>query len=140
VKVAVIGAGISGISSAWLLAQKHEVHLFESENRLGGHAHTVNVNEDSRVVPVDTGFLVYNELTYPHLVQFFKAIGVETVESDMSLSIRVDDKKLEWAGTNFNTIFAQKPKKISRPRVATLGLSVSFFSIANTRTNLPQII
>ncbi len=107
-KIAVIGAGISGLGSAWLLSQKHEVHLFESESRLGGHAHTVMINESDRSVPIDTGFLVYNEVTYPHLIAFFKALHVETVSSDMSLSVQVKDKKLEWSGTNLNTIYSQR--------------------------------
>ncbi|NUN07002.1 MAG: FAD-dependent oxidoreductase, partial [Bdellovibrio sp.] len=76
-KIAVIGAGISGLGSAWILSQKHEVHLFESESRLGGHANTVLIKEgDGSSVPVDTGFLVYNELTYPHLKSFFKELNV----------------------------------------------------------------
>ncbi len=108
-KVAVIGAGISGLGSAWLLSQKHEVHLFESESRLGGHAHTVSVTEQNGAqVPVDTGFLVYNELTYPHLKNFFKALQVETVDSEMSLSVQVKSKNLEWSGTNLNTVFSQR--------------------------------
>ncbi len=107
-KIGVVGAGISGIGSAWLLAQKHEVHLFESEARLGGHAHTVMVKESHQHVPMDTGFLVYNELTYPNLTGFFKTLQVETMDSSMSLSIQVPDKNLEWSGTNLNTIFGQR--------------------------------
>ena len=113
-KTAVIGAGISGLGSAWILRQTDEVHLFESEGRLGGHAHTVRVNEGSSNVPVDTGFLVYNELTYPHLTNFFKSLNVETVESDMSLAINAPHKNLEWAGTNLDTVFAQRTN-ILRP-------------------------
>lgn len=107
-KIAVVGAGISGIGSAWLLSQKHDVHLFESENRLGGHAHTVFVSEPEKEIPIDTGFLVYNELTYPHLKNFFKILNVETVDSEMSLSVKVESKNLEWSGTNLNTVFAQR--------------------------------
>ncbi len=107
-KIGVIGAGISGLSAAWLLSKKHEVHLFESENRLGGHAHTYSVKEGASTVPVDTGFLVYNELTYPNLTSFFKALNVETVDSEMSLSIQVSDRNLEWSGTDLNSIFGQR--------------------------------
>lgn len=108
-KVAVIGAGISGLGAAWILSQKHEVHLFEAEPRLGGHANTVLVKEDNgATVPVDTGFLVYNELTYPHLKSFFKELNVETFASDMSLAIRSEHKGLEWAGTSLDTVFAQR--------------------------------
>lgn len=107
-KVAVIGGGISGLGCAWLLSQKYQVHLFESEKRLGGHAHTVEVKENSQTVPVDTGFLVYNELTYPHLTAFFKTLGVETAESNMSLSVQARNGKLEWGGENLNTVFGQR--------------------------------
>lgn len=107
-KVGVVGSGISGLGAAWLLSQKFDVHLFEAESRLGGHAHTVFVQENTNTIPMDTGFLVYNELTYPHLTQFFKALGVETMDSSMSLSIQVLHKKLEWAGANLNTIFGQR--------------------------------
>ena len=113
-KTAVVGAGISGLGAAWILSQKDEVHLFESEHRLGGHAHTVQVNDGSSEIPVDTGFLVYNELTYPHLKKFFKTLDVQTVKSDMSLAIKAPHKNLEWAGTNLRTIFAQKTN-IRRP-------------------------
>lgn len=108
-KIAVIGAGISGLGTAWILSQKHEVHLFESENRLGGHAHTVDIaTGDNPNLAVDTGFLVYNELTYPHLTAFFKKLGVETVKTDMTLSIQVPRKNLEWNGANLNTVFGQR--------------------------------
>ncbi|WP_210415563.1 NAD(P)/FAD-dependent oxidoreductase [Bdellovibrio sp. NC01] len=113
-KTAVIGAGISGLGAAWILSQADEVHLFESESRLGGHAHTVHVNEGASSIPVDTGFLVYNELTYPHLTRFFKTLNVDTVESDMSLAINARHKNLEWAGTNLDTVFAQRTN-ILRP-------------------------
>ena len=114
-KIAVIGAGISGIGAAVILGKEHEVHLFESENRLGGHAHTVAINQSGEVpILADTGFLVYNELTYPNLIAFFEMLGVETVPSDMSLSVQVQDKGLEWSGTNLNTVFAQR-KNLLRP-------------------------
>jgi predicted NAD/FAD-binding protein len=115
VKVAVIGAGISGLGSAWLLSQEHEVHLFESDSRLGGHAHTVTVNEKTGSVPIDTGFLVYNEHTYPNLTAFFKELEIETIDSDMSLSIQVEQKGLEWSGTNLNTVFGQR-SNLLKPR------------------------
>lgn len=107
-KIAVIGSGISGLSAALLLSQQYEVHLFESENRPGGHAHTSSIKTEKSSIDVDTGFLVYNELTYPHLTALFKYLNVETVNSDMSLSIQVPHINLEWAGDNLDTVFAQR--------------------------------
>lgn len=126
-KVAVIGGGISGLGAAWILGQKHEVHLFESENRLGGHAHTVSVsNQNGTEIPVDTGFLVYNELTYPHLRSFFRELQVETTESDMSLAVRSLHKKMEWAGTSLDTVFAQRANML-RPGFLRMLLDILRF-------------
>lgn len=114
-KIAVIGGGISGLGSGVILSPHHEVHLFEAGDRLGGHAHTVDIQEAAHLsVPVDTGFLVFNELNYPHLTAFFRYLDVRTVDSDMSLSIRTTASDLEWAGTNLNSIFGQK-KNLLRP-------------------------
>jgi uncharacterized protein len=126
-KIAVIGSGISGLSASWLLSKHHEVHLFESDSRLGGHAHTVDVQEGTRSVPVDTGFLVYNELTYPHLCGFFKALGVLTTESDMSLSIQSLKKNLEWSGTSLNSVFAQR-RNLLRPRFYKMLFDIRRFA------------
>lgn len=112
--IAVIGGGISGLAAAWLLNQKHQVTLFESADYLGGHTHTVDVMLDGMVHPVDTGFLVHNTLTYPNLIQLFDHLGVETYESDMSFSVRVADKQLEWAGTHLGTVFGQS-RNLVRP-------------------------
>jgi predicted NAD/FAD-binding protein len=114
-KIAVVGGGITGLGAALLLQQKHEVHLFESASRLGGHAHTYSVQEDGRTIPIDVGFLVYNELTYPHFTQMLKYLNVQTCASDMSLSIRSEIENLEWAGDNLKTVFAQK-RNLLRPQ------------------------
>ena len=113
-RIAVVGAGIAGLSAAWLLQhQGHFVTLFEANDYLGGHTHTVDVTLDGRTAPVDTGFMVYNERTYPHLVTMFAALGVESVASDMSFSVRVDQADIEWAGTSIATLFAQ-PRNLGR--------------------------
>ena len=114
-RIAIVGSGISGLGAAWLLnRQGHAVTLFESEARLGGHTATVDVTLDGRTFPVDTGFLVFNDRTYPRLIALFDALGVASVASEMSFSCRVDQHRLEWAGTNFRSLFAQ-PSNALRP-------------------------
>ena len=76
-RIAVIGAGISGMAAAFLLSQKYEVHLFEKENRLGGHTHTHEIDSRSGILRVDSGFIVHNDRTYPNLVRLFRALGIE---------------------------------------------------------------
>ncbi|MES9944387.1 MAG: FAD-dependent oxidoreductase [Candidatus Thiodiazotropha sp.] len=107
-KIAVIGSGISGLSAAWLLQRKHQVTLYEAADYLGGHTHTVDVTLDGTTHPVDTGFLVYNDLTYPNLIQLFDHLGVETHATEMSFSVTVPEADLEWAGANLGTLFAQR--------------------------------
>src|SRR6185295_18738593 len=89
-KIAVIGAGISGMSAAWLLSQRHDVTVYEAEDRLGGHSHTVEAATPGGRVPVDMGFIVYNEPNYPNLVALFEHLGVPTEWSDMSFGVSVD--------------------------------------------------
>ncbi len=110
-RIAVIGSGISGLSVAYLFQQRHEVHLFESEARLGGHANTVVACGQ----PVDTGFIVFNELNYPHLTGFFKHLKVPVADSEMTLSVRFDRPNLEWGGTTLATLIAQK-RNLLRPK------------------------
>ena len=112
--IAVVGSGISGLSAAWLLSRQHQVTLFEADTRLGGHTHTVDVTLDGMRFPVDTGFLVFNHRTYPELTRLFDTLGVETVASDMSFSVRLDQPDLEWAGTSLDSVFGQR-SNLARP-------------------------
>lgn len=114
-RIAVVGAGIAGLASAWLLARRHHVTLFESERRLGGHTNTVDVTVQGVTHPVDTGFLVYNERTYPNLVRLFDRLGVASAPSEMSFSVRIGAGEMEWAGTNLASVFAQ-PRNLVNPR------------------------
>jgi len=124
--VAVVGAGIAGLSAAWSLSRDEalDVTLIERDERFGGHAHTVDVTlPDASGRPVthgvDTGFLVYNERTYPQLIALFERLGVETAPSDMSFSVQAPDgldgrsRRLEWNGSTLDTVFAQRRNLVS---------------------------
>lgn len=117
--VAVVGSGIAGLSSAWLLARHCDVTLYEAEDRLGGHSNTVDamcpMGDDVRPVPVDTGFIVYNERNYPNLTALFNHLGVATEPSDMTFSVSVDRGRLEYkGGGRLNGLFAQR-RNLARP-------------------------
>jgi predicted NAD/FAD-binding protein len=113
--IAVVGSGISGLAAAWLLRDRYRVTLFEGSDRPGGHTNTIDVEVDGLRFPVDTGFLVFNERTYPNLIALFDLVGVPSVTSDMSFSVCVDSPRLEWAGTSVASLFAQK-RNLLRPR------------------------
>jgi len=110
-RVAVVGSGIAGLSAAWALSQQARVTLFEAGAYFGGHTHTVDVALEGHRCGVDTGFLVFNERTYPLLIQLFAQLGVETVASEMSFSVQVPNNGaggLEWSGSNLSSVFAQR--------------------------------
>jgi predicted NAD/FAD-binding protein len=109
--IAVVGSGISGLSAAWLLSQRHRVTLLEADTRIGGHSHTV----DAGNVPVDTGFIVYNEKTYPNLTALFAHLQVPTRATEMTFAVSLDRGRLEYSGTGFGGIFAQK-RNLASPR------------------------
>ncbi|MFZ5693459.1 MAG: NAD(P)/FAD-dependent oxidoreductase [Pseudomonadota bacterium] len=114
-KIAVIGTGISGLSAAWLLSQNHDVTVFERSPRIGGHSHTVSISLREGIVPVDIGFIVYNEVTYPNLTALFNHLGVPTQASDMSFAVSMKSGALEYSGSSLGTLFAQK-RNLVRPR------------------------
>ncbi|MCA1971884.1 MAG: FAD-dependent oxidoreductase [Caenispirillum sp.] len=114
-RVAVIGSGVSGLSCAWLLSQGHEVTVYEKNERLGGHSNTVVVPTPEGAIPVDTGFIVYNTLTYPNLTALLDHLGVATHGTDMSFGVSIDAGRREYAGSTLPALFAQK-RNILRPR------------------------
>ena len=113
-RIAVVGSGISGLAAAWLLTERHTVTLFEAAAAAGGHSNTVEVTIDGVSHGVDTGFLVFNEKTYPNLVALFRHLGVASVPSEMSFSLALEAPHLEWSGTNLDTLFAQR-RNLLRP-------------------------
>jgi len=114
-RIAVVGSGVAGIGAAWMLSQRHEVTLFEASERLGGHSHTVDCDLAEGRVPVDTGFIVYNEPNYPQLTALFEHLAVPTLESNMSFAFAARDIDLEYAGSGLGTLFAQR-RNLIRPR------------------------
>ncbi len=120
--VAVIGAGISGLTAAYLLARTHDVKLFEAENRLGGHAHTHVVTDSAGARhAVDTGFIVHNDVTYPWLRKLFGELGVAVRPTEMSMSIRCEECGLEYAGgRGFAGLFAQPRRALDRQYLSML--------------------
>ena len=113
-KIAVIGSGISGMVVSWLLHQQHSITLFESNDYIGGHTHTVSVEQAGQSYAVDTGFIVFNQRTYPQFCRLLEHLGVASQESEMSFSVKCDQTGLEYCGTNLNTLFAQR-RNLFRP-------------------------
>jgi predicted NAD/FAD-binding protein len=107
-KVAVIGAGISGLTSAYYLSEHHDVTVFESAARIGGHTATINVEHNGKEYAVDTGFIVYNDWTYPNFIKLLNALRVDTRPTQMSFSVSCENSGLEYAGSNLNTLFADR--------------------------------
>ena len=107
-KIAVVGSGISGLSAAYYLSKHHKVDLYEQNNHFGGHSYTYDIKEENKIVPVDLGFIVFNELTYPNLINFFNELNVPFEKSNMSFSVSVKKTNVEYAGGGFNAIFANK--------------------------------
>ena len=125
-KIAVIGSGVSGLASAWLLSRKHEAHLFEKRARLGGHTHTVVHDVGGRELPLDTGFIVYNNATYPLLTRLFDELSVETRASDMSFSVSCANPDIEYASHSLRGLFADPSLLLSAAHLKMLVDVVRF--------------
>ncbi len=139
-KVAIIGSGIAGLSAAHALGGRADITLFEAGTYFGGHTHTVDITLSTPSGPVthgvDTGFLVFNERTYPHLIRLFAELGVTTVKSDMSFSVQAPDalngRKLEWSGSSLDTVFAQRSNLLN-PRFFRMLRDLLRFNTLCTR-------
>ncbi|WP_354643703.1 NAD(P)/FAD-dependent oxidoreductase [Kitasatospora camelliae] len=127
--VAVVGAGVAGLTAAYRLARAGvRVELFEADGRLGGHAHTQRAaGPDGRELPLDTGFLVHNERTYPHLVSLFRELGVRTRDSEMSMSVRCEGCGLEYAGARGPAGLLARPDVLLRGRYLRMLAEVPLF-------------
>ena len=116
-RVAVIGSGVSGLTAAYVVSRRHRVTLYEKDARFGGHANTVAVAGSNGEVGLDTGFIVHNERTYPHLLRLFRELGVATQTSDMSFGVRCEECGLEYAGARGLAGVAARPSKLASRRL-----------------------
>lgn len=107
-KLAVIGTGMAGMSAAYFLKEEYELTLFEKNNYVGGHTNTIDVHDGNKSCPMDTGFMVFNEKTYPYLLKLFKELEVPYKNTDMSFSVRNEELDMEYNGSSINGLFAQR--------------------------------
>ena len=112
--IAVVGSGIGGLSSAWLLSRQHNVTLYEKDDRFGGHSNTVLIDDNGSPTPVDTGFIVFNKTTYPNLTALFQHLNITVTETEMSFGVSLNNGFTEYAGTDLNGLFAQR-RNIIKP-------------------------
>jgi predicted NAD/FAD-binding protein len=137
-RIGIIGSGIAGMGAAWQLRNHADITLIEREARPGGHTNTVTVEENGREIPIDTGFIVFNHATYPHLVRLFEELGVETKPSEMSFSVQHVPSGLEYNGMGLDKLFAQR-RNILNPRFHALVFQIlRFFRVARALLEKPD--
>ncbi|CAM5635452.1 MULTISPECIES: NAD(P)/FAD-dependent oxidoreductase [Streptomyces] len=139
-RTAVVGAGVAGLTAAHVLRDAHEVTLYEADDRVGGHAHTHELDaSDGRVHSVDSGFIVHNRRTYPNLLRLFDELGVATQESEMSMSVRCEGCGLEYAGARGPSgLFAQPRSALRGPYLRMLADVPRFHRAARALLALPE--
>src|SRR6476469_9564742 len=131
-KIAIVGTGVSGLFAAHMLHPRHEITVFESDTRIGGHANTVDVEVGGQSVAVDTGFIVYNDRNYPGFRALLDQLGVATQPTEMRFSVSDSRTGLEFRGSNLNSIFAQR-RNLANPSFLRLLADVTRFNRAARR-------
>ena len=129
-KIAVIGSGISGLSAAYYLSKKHKVDLLEQQDHFGGHSYTYEIKKNNKTISVDLGFIVFNELTYPNLLNFFEELDVAYEKSDMSFAVSVQNTKIEYGGRGLKAIFANKSNILNFKFIKMISEIISFYKSA----------
>ena len=112
-KIAIIGSGISGLTCGYLLHKEHDISVFEASDWVGGHTHTVNVSVEGRSYAIDTGFIVFNDWTYPNFIKLMDQVGVRSKATEMSFSVHDTESNLEYNGNTLNSLFAQRSNLLS---------------------------
>ena len=138
-KIAVIGSGISGLSASYYFSKNHKVDLFEQDDHFGGHSYTYDIKEENKIIAVDLGFIVFNEQTYPNLIRFFNELNVPFEKSNMSFSVSIKDTNVEYGGSGFNAIFANKKNLLNFKFLKMINEIINFYktapSLINTETS-----
>ena len=134
-KIAVVGSGISGLSAAYYLSKKFKVDLFEQDNHFGGHSYTYEIKNNNKKILVDLGFIVFNELTYPNLLNFFKELDVPYEKSDMSFAVSVQNTGIEYGGRGLKALFANKLNIINFNFIKMIKEIISFYKTAPSLLN-----
>jgi len=129
-KIAVIGSGISGLSAAYYLSKKFKVDLYEKEDHFGGHSYTYDIKDNQKILPVDLGFIVFNELTYPNLINFFQELKVPYEKSNMSFAVSVKETNVEYAGKSLSSIFSNKKNILNIHFLKMIREIISFYKTA----------
>ncbi|MEQ1822396.1 MAG: FAD-dependent oxidoreductase [Fimbriimonadaceae bacterium] len=139
-KIGIVGSGVSGLMCAYLLGRNHDVTVFESQNRFGGHINTVECADGEKTVHVDTGFIVHNEQNYPLFSKLLRTIGSETQDSDMSFSVRHDPSRTEFSGRNLDTLFTSRRNLVSPDHWSMIRDIRRFFDVASNRVERGQSV
>ena len=134
-KIAVIGSGISGLSASYYFSKKYKVDLFEQDDHFGGHSYTYDIKEENKIIAVDLGFIVFNEKTYPNLISFFNELNVPFEKSNMSFSVSIKDTNVEYGGSGFNAIFANKKNLLNFKFLKMINEIINFYKTAPSLVN-----